>query len=125
MDVKVAKVDVLGTNLNKLTNENLALVRGFRYYKNMTSKKSELLKLLNIGPRSAMWLESVGIKSVDSFMKYSPESIYEKLNKKHKRVFHPAFLYVIRAAQFYEKNRDKRAHALMWWLFKETKKRVY
>jgi hypothetical protein len=29
MDVKVAKVDVLGTNLNKLTKENLALVRGF------------------------------------------------------------------------------------------------
>lgn len=87
-------------------------------------KKSELLYLLNVGPRSAERIESVGIKTIDQFMKHTPEEIYEKMNKKYKTVFHPAFLYVMRAAQFYERNRDKKEHARMWWLFKEVKKKI-
>lgn len=89
----------------------------------MNSKKSELLNLLNIGPRSARWLESIGVKNIKSFMKNTPENMYSRLNKKHNTQFHRAFLYVMRAAQYYELNKDKRAQASRWWEFKEVKRR--
>ena len=92
--------------------------------KKSIKKKSELTELLNVGPRSAERIEAVGIKTIDQFMSHTPEEIYEKMNKKYKTVFHPAFLYVMRAAQFYERNQDKREHARMWWLFKEVKKKI-
>lgn len=64
-------------------------------------------------------LESVGINSISKLKKIGVEKVYEKMCKFEKKNIHCAFLYVMRAALWYEKNKDKKM-AKMWWGFRRV-----
>lgn len=85
----------------------------------MKKKKSDLLTLINIGPQSVKSLERAGIKSIKDLKKLGAEKAYEKMCKRERKILHRAFLYVLRAALWYEKNKDKREMAKMWWMFRK------
>ncbi len=83
-------------------------------------KKSDLFELINIGPQSVKSLERAGIKNIKDLKKLGAEKAYEKMCKREGKILHRAFLYVLRAALWYEDNRDKREQAKMWWMFRRT-----
>lgn len=82
--------------------------------------KSDLYDLINIGPQSVKSLERAGIKSINDLKKLGAEKAYTKMCKREGKTLHRAFLYVMRAALWYEKNQDKREMAKMWWMFRRT-----
>lgn len=88
------------------------------------NKKSDLYELINIGPKSVRQLESVGIKTIKDLEKIGAEKAYEKMCKKENKKIHRAFLYVMRAALWYQKNKDKRDVAKMWWMFRRSNEGV-
>lgn len=85
-------------------------------------RKSDLLNLINIGPKSVQLLNRSNIKSVKDLKKIGAEEAYRKICSRENKKIHPAFLYVMRAALWYEKNQDKREVAKMWWMFRRPNK---
>lgn len=86
----------------------------------MKKDKSDLLNLINIGPQSVKALSRVGINSISKLKKIGAEKAYVKMCKFENKNIHRAFLYVMRAALWYEKNKDKKEIAKMWWMFRRT-----
>ncbi|HRH30777.1 MAG TPA: helix-hairpin-helix domain-containing protein [Candidatus Paceibacterota bacterium] len=86
----------------------------------MKKEKTDLLNLINIGPQSVKALSRVGINSISELKKVGAEKAYEKMCKFENKNIHRAFLYVMRAALWYEKNKDKKEIAKMWWMFRRT-----
>jgi hypothetical protein len=82
--------------------------------------KSDLLNLINIGPQSVKALSRVGINSISKLKKIGAEKAYVKMCKFENKNIHRAFLYVVRAALWYEKNKNKKEIAKMWWMFRRT-----
>lgn len=85
----------------------------------MKKDKTDLTNLINIGPKSAEALVRVGVNSISKLQKIGADKAYVKMCKFENKNIHRAFLYVMRAALWYEKNKDKKDMAKMWWMFRK------
>jgi DNA transformation protein len=59
---------------------------------------SNLTSLRNIGPQSATWLESVGIKSTDDFFEVGVEEAYRKVRAAYPEKVSLNMLYALQGA---------------------------
>ncbi len=80
----------------------------------------ELVKIPNVGPRTAEDLYDLGIRSVSDLTGQDPGKLFQRLCDLRGKQMDPCVLYIFRAACYYVEHPDTDPERLRWWRFKNA-----